>query len=401
MFLSFINNPFLMDDYAREEEKYIAHTYTRQPPLLVEGKGAIVKDSKGRSYIDCFSGIAVNSVGHCHPKVVKAIQRQAQRLIHTSNTYYTEPQIKLARLLNKISGGYQSFFCNSGAEANEAAIKLVRKHTKKSEIIAAENSFHGRTLATLSATGQFKYQKGFGPMLRGFKHVPFGDFKAIKSAITNDTAAVLLEPIQGEGGVVVPPDSYLEEVAEHCKDEDILLVLDEVQTGFGRIGEMFAWQGNGIEPDIFTVAKALGGGMPIGAMLAKEDIMSAFGPGDHASTFGGNPVACAAASASVEVIMDDDLVKRSKEMGEYFRQKFEEVKSKYSFVKDVRGKGLMIGVELDFPCQEIVGRAREKGLLLNCAHGNVLRFTPPLNIERELIDQVVAGLGVIFSEGAP
>ncbi len=389
-----------MEDFAKEDEKYIAHTYSRQPLLLVEGKGAIVKDKKGRSYIDCFSGIAVNSVGHCHPKVVSAIQRQSKRLIHTSNIYYTEPQIKLAGLLNKISGGYQSFLCNSGAEANEAAIKLVRKFTKKNEIIAAENSFHGRTLATLSATGQFKYQQGFAPLLRGFKHVPFGDSEPIKSAITDDTAAVLLEPIQGEGGIVVPPDGYFEEVAGLCKDEDVLLVLDEVQTGFGRTGEMFAWQGYGIEPDIFTVAKALGGGMPIGAMLAKKHVMSAFGLGDHASTFGGNPVACAAAAASIEALMDEELVKRSKEMGEHFSQKLEKLKSKYSFIRDVRGKGLMIGMELDFPCQGIVDKAREKGILLNCVHGNVLRFTPPLNIERELIDQVAISLDFIFSEGA-
>jgi acetylornithine/N-succinyldiaminopimelate aminotransferase len=401
MFLSFINYPFLMDDYTKEEERYIAHTYKHQPLLLVEGKGAIVKDSKGRSYIDCFSGIAVNNVGHCHPKVVEAIQGQAQRLIHTSNIYYTEPQIKLARLLNKISGGYQSFFCNSGAEANEAAIKLVRKYTKKSEIIAAENSFHGRTLAALSATGQFKYQQGFGPMVKGFKHVSFGDSEAIRSAITEDTAAVLLEPIQGEGGVIVPPEEYFEEVSGLCKDEDILLVLDEVQTGFGRTGEMFAWQGQGIEPDIFTVAKALGGGMPIGAILAKKNVMSAFGPGDHASTFGGNPVVCAAAVASIEVILDEKLVKASKETGEYFRQTLGKLKSKHTFIKDVRGKGLMIGVELDFPCQDIVNKARENGLLLNCAHETVLRFTPPLNIERGLIDQVIEGLDTIFSEGAP
>jgi acetylornithine/N-succinyldiaminopimelate aminotransferase len=229
-----------MEDFIKKEKFYIAQTYSRQPILIIRGKGALVEDSSGRIYIDCFSGIAVNNVGHCNPRVVEAIQKQAGRIIHTSNIYYTEPQIELAEILYKISGGYKSFFCNSGAEAVEAAIKLVRKYTDKSEIIAAKNSFHGRTLAALSATGQDKYKKGFAPLPKGFKHASFGSFTSIKKLITKRTAAVLLEPIQGEGGAVVPPDGYLKDVASLCREKNILFVLDEIQTGFGRTGEMFA-----------------------------------------------------------------------------------------------------------------------------------------------------------------
>ncbi len=256
-----------------EDEKYIAKTYKRQPIALVKGEGAAVWDSEGREYVDCFAGLAVSNVGHSHPKVVAAIKAQAEKIMHTSNVYYVLPQIELAKLLYEISGGYKSFFCNSGAEANEAAIKLVRKYTKKSEIICAENSFHGRTITTLGATGQEKYKKDFGPMPKEFKHVEYGSIRELKSSLTDDTAAVMLEPIQGEGGVVVPPGDYLKRVRRLCDENDILFVLDEVQTGFCRTGKMFAWQLFGIEPDIFTVAKAFGGGFPIGAMLAKPGIM--------------------------------------------------------------------------------------------------------------------------------
>jgi acetylornithine/N-succinyldiaminopimelate aminotransferase len=397
MFLTFVNHLFLMKDYMKEEQKFIAQTYTRQPVVMVSGKGAILTDSEGKKYIDGFSGIAVNNVGHCHPKVVEAIQKQVAKLIHTSNVYYTDPQIKLAKLLYAISGGYQSFFCNSGAEANEAAIKLVRKHTRKSDIITAANSFHGRTITTLSATGQEKYKKGFEPLCKEFKHVLYGDVEAIKEATTEKTAAVLLEPIQGEGGVVVPPEGYLKEVAKFCKKTGLLLVLDEVQTGFGRTGEMFAWQAEGVEPDIFTVAKALGGGMPIGAMLAKKEVMSAFERGDHASTFGGNPVTSAAAVASIEVICEEKLDQRAKEMGRHLIQGLEELKNRYSYIKEVRGRGLMIGVELDIPCQEVADKTRERGLLLNCVHDNTLRFTPPLIIERETINEALRILNDVFA----
>lgn len=371
-----------------KDRKFLAQTYARQPIALVEGKGAVVWDSDGKEYIDCFSGLAVLNVGHSHPKVVKAIEEQAKRIMHTSNIYSIIPQVRLAELLYEVSEGYKSFFCNSGAEANEAAIKLVRKYTKKSRIIAAENSFHGRTIATLSATGQEKYKKDFLPMCKEFDHVAFGDISALESAIRSDTAAVMLEPIQGEGGVVVPPEGYLKAVRELCDEKGILLVLDEVQTGFGRTGTMFAWQLFDVKPDIFTVAKALGGGFPMGAMLAKPEIMDTFEPGDHAATFGGNHLACAAGIAAVEAIVEEKLPERAKEIGEYLKQRLEELKGRHDVIKDVRGEGLMVGVELE-NCNDIVEKVRDKGVLLNCAQGTVLRFLPPLVIEKEQLDRAV------------
>ena len=387
-----------MKDFTKEEKRFIAGTYGREPLLLVEGLGTRVKDNEGNSYIDCFSGIAVNNVGHCHPEVVKAVREQVGKLIHTSNIYYTEPQIKLAKQLYEISGGYNSFFCNSGAEANEAAIKLVRKHTGKSDIISTINSFHGRTITTLSATGQEKYKKGFEPLCKEFKHVPYGDSQAIEKAITENTAAVLIEPIQGEGGVIVPHENYLKEVGKLCRDYDILLVLDEVQTGFGRTGEMFAWQGMGVEPDIFTVAKALGGGMPIGAMLAREEVMSSFKLGDHASTFGGNPVTCAAALAGINVLLNEDLLRHTKKVGAYFMTRLKELKEKHPVITEVRGKGLLIGVELTTECQKLVERGRKAGFLFNCIQENVLRVAPPLIITKKEIDEIVNVLDNILSD---
>jgi acetylornithine/N-succinyldiaminopimelate aminotransferase len=376
----------------------IANTYSRQPIALVEGKGAVVRDSEGREYIDCFAGLAVVNTGHCHPKVVEAICDQAKKIMHTSNIYRILPQEELAELLFKVSGGYKSFFCNSGAEANEAAIKLVRKHTKKAGIIVAKNSFHGRTVAALSATGQEKYRKDFQPLLKEFVHVDYGDLEALEAAITEKTAAVMLEPIQGEGGVVVPPEGYLEGVREICDRESLLLIFDEVQTGFGRTGSMFAWQGFGVEPDIFTVAKALGGGFPVGAMLARPEVMDAFVPGDHASTFGGNHLACAAGKAALEAIIEEDLVERSRDMGEYFMRALEGLKARYGIVKEVRGRGLMLGMELTIPGQGIVEAAREQGVLINCTHDTVLRFLPPLVIDKEQIDAVVAVLDGLLAE---
>lgn len=373
-----------------KDKKYLAQTYRKQPIALVEGRGAIVKDSNGKKYIDCFSGLAVLNVGHSHPRVLKAINEQAKKLMHTSNLYYILPQIELAELLYKLSGGYKSFFCNSGAEANEAAIKLVRKYTGRSEIIAAKNSFHGRTILTLSATGQEKYKKGFGPLCRGFLHVEFGNIEELRNAISEKTAAVLLEPIQGEGGIIVPRKDYLKEVRELCDENNILLVLDEVQTGFGRVGEIFAWKLFKAKPDIFTVAKALGGGFPIGAMLAKPGIMDAFQKGDHASTFGGNHLACTAAKAAVEAIQEEKLSQRAKKLGSYFKARLEKLKEKHEVIKEVRGCGLMIGVELSIECADVVESARGKGVLLNCTHDKVVRFLPPLVIEREELDKVVA-----------
>jgi len=383
-------------NFIEKERKYIAQTYARQPIALVRGKGALVWDSKGKEYLDFFSGLAVLNVGHCHEKVTEAIKKQCQEIMHTSNVYYIMPQIELAELLYKISNGYKSFFCNSGAEANEAAIKLARKYTKKKEIIAAKNSFHGRTLATLSATGQKKYKKGFEPLLREVKHVNYGVAEEIEDTITKDTAAVILEPIQGEGGVVVPPKEYLKEVKEICKEKEVLLILDEVQTGLGRVGELFAWQLFNAEPHIFTLAKALGGGFPIGAMLAKPEIMEAFDYGSHASTFGGNHLACTAAKATLEVILEEKLHERARELGRYLMEGLESLKQKHEIIKEIRGCGLMVGIELSTPCKEIVNKARDRGLLINCTQDKILRLLPPLTITREHVDKAIKILDKIF-----
>jgi acetylornithine/N-succinyldiaminopimelate aminotransferase len=385
-----------IEEIRELDKKVLAQTYGRQPVAFVKGRGALVWDSEGNEYIDCLAGLAVLNVGHSHPKVVEAIREQAGKIMHTSNLYTIIPQVKLAELLFDVSGGYKSFFCNSGAEANEAAIKLVRKYTKKSGIVAAKNSFHGRTITTLSATGQEKYKTDFEPMCKEFSHVPFGDIGALEGAITGETAAVMLEPIQGEGGVVVPPDGYLKAARKLCDEKGLLLILDEVQTGFGRTGAMFAWQKYGVEPDIFTVAKALGGGFPMGAMLAKPEIMDAFVPGDHAATFGGNHLACAAGKAAVGVIVEEKLAERAGELGAYLKERLEELKEKHEIIKEVRGEGLMVGVVFEVGCGEIVGKMREKGVLINCARDNVIRFLPPLVIEKEELDRAVEVLdGVI------
>ncbi len=385
-------------DLFEKERRYIAGCYTRQPVALVKGRGAIVWDIQGREYIDCISGLAVLNTGHCHPRVVEAVKKQSSEIMHTSNVYYVPPQVELAELLHRVSGGYKSFFCNSGAEANEAAIKLARKYTGKKEIICAENSFHGRTMATLSATGQEKYKHGFGPLLQEFRHVKYGDPEEVEKAVTPETAAVLLEPIQGEGGVVVPPEDYLRRVREVCDEKGVLLILDEVQTGMGRTGELFAWQLHGVKPDVFTLAKALGGGFPIGAMLAREEVMDAFKPGDHASTFGGNHLACAAAKASLEVILEEDLPRRAGELGGYALKRLRSLGKTNPVIKEVRGRGLMIGVELTERCARVVEGARDKGLLINCTADRVVRLLPPLVIKREQLGRAIDILGEVIGE---
>ncbi|MCE7697344.1 MAG: aspartate aminotransferase family protein, partial [Methanobacterium paludis] len=348
------------------DNEYVMHTYGRQPLALKKGKGAVVWDVEGKSYIDCVAGIAVNNVGHAHPKVAEAICKQAQELIHCSNIYYTEEQVTLAKLLAEVSPHDKAFFCNSGAEANEGAIKLARKHTGKGEIITMENSFHGRTITTITATGQTKYQKNFGPLTPGFKYVPYCDVNAVADAITDKTAAVLVEPIQGEGGVIVPPERYLMELKKVCYEQDVLLIFDEVQTGFGRTGQMFASQTFGVTPDITTLAKAIAGGFPMGAVLASKEVGETFQPGDHAATFGGSPLACAAAKASINVIIEENLLEKSRENGAYFKGKLEEIKETYNIVNDVRGRGLMLGMEIDRECGDMVDDARERGLIINC-----------------------------------
>ncbi len=352
----------------------------------------IVKDFFGHEYIDCVGGIAVNAVGYCHPGVVNAIKEQAEKLMHTSNLYYTEPQVKLAEKLSMISGMGKFFFCNSGAESVEAALKLASKVTGKHKFIAAEGSFHGRTLGSLSVTFETKFRSVFEPLLlNGMEFVRYNDAEAIREAINNDTAAVILEPIQGETGIIIPSEGYLKEVKEICTEKSVLLILDEIQTGFGRTGRWFCKEHEGIEPDIMTVAKAMGGGFPIGAMLAKEGIE--FETSEHASTFGGNPLACAAALASIKVIEEEKLVDRSKELGAYFMKKVhDEGIGSNQVVKEIRGKGLMIGLELTKPCGEMVEEALERGILINCTSDKVIRLVPPLVISKEQIDRVISVL---------
>ncbi|NOY65571.1 MAG: acetylornithine transaminase [Nitrospirae bacterium] len=378
-----------------EAAKYLMNTYNRYPVVLVKGRGARVYGDDGKEYLDFVGGIAVNILGHCHPRVVVSIQKQAQRLLHVSNLYHIDSQIKLAKLLVENSFADRVFFCNSGAEANEAAIKLARKYANEHygenryEIITAYNSFHGRTMATITATGQEKIQKGFEPLLPGFKYVSFNDIDALHSAIDDRTCAVMLEPIQGEGGVKVPSQEYFKNVRTLCNEKGVLLILDEVQTGMGRTGRLFAYEHFGIEPDIMTLAKGLGGGVPIGAMLAKEHVASSFTPGSHASTFGGNPLVCQAAVATLETILEDDafILKECARLGGYLKDKLYKLKEEFSgIIVDIRGIGLMVGVELTRECQPIVKACIEKGLLINCTAGTTLRFTPPLIITEEDID---------------
>ena len=360
--------------------------------------------SDGKEYLDFVAGIAVNCLGHCHPKVVIALQKQAQRLLHVSNLYHIEPQIKLARLLIEHSFADKVFFCNSGAEAIEGAIKLARKYTKdhfphdKFEIISAHGSFHGRTMAALSATGQEKIKKGFGPLVPGFRHVPFNDIAALKQVITNNTCAVLLEPIQGEGGVKMPSDDYLRQVRDICDEHEILLILDEIQTGIGRTGKLFAYEHFNINPDILTLAKGLGGGVAIGAILAKDAVAASFQYGTHASTFGGNPLACAAATATIETLLEDGfLLDSCRRAGKYFINKLERLKKDFpSTIIEVRGLGLMIGVELTKTGDPIVEACAKRGILINCTSGNVLRFIPPLIVAEKEIDRLIDVLEDIF-----
>ena len=380
------------------DSKYIMQTYGRQPIALSHGKGAVIWDADGKEYIDFFGGIAVNALGQSHPKVIEAIQKQAEKLIHVSNVYYTEEQVKLAEKLAEITIFNRVFFANSGAEANEGAIKLARKATGKGEIIAALNSFHGRTLATVTATGTEKYKKPFKPLPPGFKHVPFGDSKAIADAITDDTAAVLLEAIQGEGGVVVPPENYLKEVENICKEKNVLFILDEVQTGFGRTGEMFAYELYDIKPDIITMAKALGCGFPIGGVLARGEVATAFDSGDHGSTFGGNPLGCAVALAVIEAMEKEKIVENSKTVGKYLKTKLIELQQKYDFIDDIRGSGLFLAIELNQESSDFVNKMREKGFLINSTADTVLRLAPPLIITRTEVDKMLKALDEVFSE---
>ncbi len=392
-------------DWIAKGDKYIMKTYGRYPLVPVRGEGCRVWDADGKEYLDFLAGVAVNNLGHCHPKVVAAIQKQAAEMIHCSNYYNIPTQIELAELLCSNSFADKAFFCNSGAEANEAAIKLARKYAREKtgdveryEIITAIASFHGRTMATISATGQEKVQKFFDPLLHGFTYVPFNDADALEAAVTPKTCAVMLEPIQGEGGVVIPSADYFRKVREICDRHGLLLIFDEVQVGIGRTGKLFAHEHFDVTPDIMTLAKALAGGAPIGSMLAKDEVAASFSPGTHGSTFGGNPLVTAAGVAAVRAVLEEGLLNRAEEMGEYLIGELERLKEKYSFITDVRGIGLMIGMELSAPAGEIVLKGLERGVLLNVAQDRVLRFVPPLIVTKQEVNEMIAVLDGILEE---
>lgn len=393
----------LSQNWIDRAELAVMKTYGRYPLVAVRGEGCRLWDADGKSYLDFVAGVAVNSLGHCHPKVVAALREQAGKLLHCSNFYHIPQQIELAEWLCARSFADQVFFCNSGAEANEAAIKLARKHSlekygdNRFEVITSLASFHGRTLATISATGQEKVRAGFAPMLPGFKYVPFGDIGALQTSVSPQTCAVMLEPVQGEGGVNLPPAGYLGAVRQICDEHNLLLIFDEVQAGCGRTGSLWAYQQEGVEPDIMTLAKALAGGPPIGAMLARQQSAQALGPGTHGSTFGGNPLMCSAALAAMQTLVDDGVLDNCTRMGAYLHGRLEELRRKYPFIKEVRGRGLILGMELTFEGAEIVKQAMQRGLLINCTVGKVLRFLPPLIVNREEVDEAMAILDEILA----
>lgn len=384
---------------ARDTESYLP-VFSRYPIVLDHGDGSYVWDLNGRKYLDALGGIAVNVLGHNYAPLVNAIADQARRLIHVSNLYYTEPQADAAAKLSELTGGGKVFFGNSGAEANEGAIKAARKYahtirSEKSQIITALGSFHGRTLATLTATGQEKFHKGFEPLPQGFDYVPYNDIAALEARMNENTAAVMLEPIQGEGGVRTPADGYLQQVRALCDQYDALLIFDEIQTGMGRTGTFYAYEMYGVTPDIVTLAKGLAGGVPIGAFIVTEKVAAAFHAGDHGSTFGGNPLACAAANVVLDVIADDAFLSRVKAVGTHFKQKLEDLRTKYpAYIVDVRGTGLILGMEMqkNEVAAAIARRMLEQGVIINCTAGNVLRFIPPLIFTKNEVDELVCVL---------
>jgi len=375
---------------------YEVGVYARQPVAFVRGQGVELWDADGKRYLDFFAGLAVNNLGHCHPAVVEAIREQATTLLHASNVYHTLPAGELCALLCRLSFAERVFLCNSGAEANEAAMKLARRWGSQQgggrfEILATTGSFHGRTFATLTATGQEKYHTGFLPLLPGVRLVPYGELGAMKAAVRDETVAIMVEPIQGEGGVVVPPAGYLPGLRALTERKNVLLILDEIQCGMGRTGRLFAYEHAGITPDIMTLAKALGGGLPIGAMLTTERIAAAFTPGSHGTTFGGNPVACAAAVAALGALADPALLAHARTVGQHFRARLEALLGRGG-ITQVRGLGLMLGAVLDRPGAPVVDRCREAGLIINCTAERVLRFLPPLVVTRAQVDEGFAVL---------
>lgn len=387
-----------------ESSKYLMNTYSRNPIELVKGEGIKVFDNEGKEYLDFVAGIAVNCLGHAHPKIVSTIVSQANKLMHCSNLYWNENQIDLANILCEKSFGDCAFFCNSGAEANEGALKLSRKYSylkygeKRNEVIAAHNSFHGRTYGALTATGQEKYQKYFKPLVGGFKYVNYNDIDDLKNAINDSTCAIILEVIQGEGGINEADQTYLTEVRKLCDEYDILLIFDEVQTGIARTGKLFAYEHYGVEPDIMTLAKGLGGGFPIGAVVANKKA-NVFSPGDHASTFGGNPLACAVGKTVMNIVSEDSFLENVQIQGNYFKSELLRLKEKYHCIEKIKGKGLMIGCELNVDkAYNVVQVALEKGLLINAVSNNILRFVPPLIVTKKDISVAVDILDETFQE---
>lgn len=387
----------------QQADEVIAKTYKRFPVVFTRGSGSSLWDENGKHYTDFVAGIAVCNLGHAHPKIVAALTAQAQTLWHVSNLYYTLPQKDLAAWLTAHSFADRVFFCNSGAEANEAAIKLARKHfkaagnTSRFRVISMEQSFHGRTMATLSATGQEKVKHGFEPLLDGFDFVPFDDVGAIRAAIGPATCAVMLEPIQGEGGVRCPSPEYLKQVRALCDEAGLLLIFDEIQTGMGRTGTLFAYEQAGVSPDIMTLAKALANGLPMGAMLAREAVAAAFGPGAHASTFGGTPIVSAAALETCRVMEADGVLGHCRRVSDHFRSRLEWLKGRHAVIEEVRGRGLLLGIRLGTDGERIVLKCMERGFLINCVQGKILRFVPPLVIREEEIDALIACLDEVLA----
>ena len=380
-------------------EKYYLPVFGRLPIVLDHGQGCKVYDMDGREFIDFLDGIAVNCLGYNHPVIVKAVAEQAAKLMHCSNLFYTEIQAKAVRVISEITGMDRIFLTNSGAESNEGALKLARKYghqkggDKKYRIITAKMSFHGRTMATLTATGQPHYQEGYNPLPGGYEYVPFGDIEALEAAIGDDVCGVMLEPIQGEGGVHVPPEGYLKRVRELCDKHDALLIFDEIQTGVGRCGAWFEYMNVNVKPDILTFAKGIGGGFPMGGFAVPEKLARVFAPGDHGGTFGGNALACAVAYAVVTTLKAEGIVPKVKEKGEYFLSKLRELQAKYpEKIVEVRGRGLLVGFETSKPGAPIVASCLEQGVIVNCTVGNVIRMVPPLIVSKEEIDKVVAAL---------
>jgi acetylornithine aminotransferase len=384
-------------------DQVLATTYSRMPVVFEKGAGATLWDTEGREYTDFLAGIAVCGLGHAHPAVQAALSEQAGKLLHVSNLFYTKPQVELGEWLIRHSFADRVFFCNSGAEANEAAIKLARKYfydkgqTGRYRIIAMEQSFHGRTMGSLSATGQAKIRKGFEPVLDGFEFVPFNDLEALRAKLDETVCAVLLEPIQGEGGIVCPDPDYLPAVRRMCDETGTLMMLDEIQTGMGRTGKLFAYEHAGAAPDIMTLAKALGNGLPIGAMLAREAVANAFGPGAHATTFGGTPIITAGALAVVKTMAAEGIVAQAARTGEYFMERLQALQRRHDRIAAVRGRGLLLGLKLNEEGAPLVNACLARGFVINCVQGDVLRFAPPLIISTREIDALIDCLDDIFS----